>query len=1093
MPYLLLSLALLANGDGVTVDLGAAVLRLDDRGRLAELTDKATRTNYAVAGTPFCRLETRTATRLPASATAAGDRVTIAFEGGARLVLRVAPGDGFAVFTVVALDGIDPAEVEWLRLADLRVRELPTVAGVINRATNGAFNAAVMATTINVQGAPLAARTSSGDKPGVTSDFRPVADDVKEGQRAALFEAESTLDTKDGWSVRYGPFARAVDLTGLKAIKAWIHGDGQGELLKFQLSDGKQARDQYLPITFTGWREVTLTEHQYEIDLANVRGLHYYYNGLPAKTRVACRIDSVRAVVAGPEGDREIFLEGFENGDSPLWGGEGVALRATVHRQHGLTPAGFGVIAGPAARFAETVAAFELAAGLPSPRFAGEWGRDSLWAKRSYLFITGFGEADTDEVIAWAKRGGFGMILIGGGCWHVSHGHHEINPRFFPDGLPSLQRSVAKMKAAGLRVGLHFLAPAVYPNDPYATPKPDPRLVKDRSLTLAEGLDAKADFVPTTTAPTGFPTEDGGYTGSGTILQIGDEMISYAGINTTAPYGFTGCRRGFNGTVAAAHAAGDQVDHLLRSYGYFLYDLDSTLADEVIGNVCRTANAIEADMLYFDGSERLQGDHWYYNAKLQSKYHQHLKNKNTFLQGSSYSHYSWHMIPRTASADGHGDLKGYLDERSAHFGWYDNNLMPLDIGWYYLYDPELTADSFDYILQKCLGWGASLSLQTNPKQLREHPEAGAIFDLVNAYERLRLSGKITAEVREKLREPKREYRLLRDPLRLRRTVYGEWAESSPEADAVELDAAPAVPDARLGFDLICGGLSRPGPHYQSAEALTLETFASLKPYIGDRQNEFETFVIGTGKAGSTSGGVTAEFALEDGAPGGGKCARFTATSTLPTAGGWASIGRRLDPPLDLTWHQGLGFWLKGDGHGGAFKLQVRQNENATDYYTTNDFSGWRYLQLVRPDKPSPLPMDYTAVNYLIFYYNNLPAKSKVSCCIAGVKVLRALDTAQITDPRLRLGDQTITFKATLNEGDRLRYLPPGPPLLYAKGGATKSLPAPAPLTLTAATKATIAPTGATAARLKARLVQDGSEEILLPEDALKAPPPELRR
>ena len=39
------------------------------------------------------------------------------------------------------------------------------------------------------------------------------------------------------------------------------------------------------------------------------------------------------------------------------------------------------------------------------------------------------------------------------------------------------------------------------------------------------------------------------------------------------------------------------------------------------------------------------------------------------LQASSFSHYSWHILARSASADGHGDLKGYLDERSPGFDY----------------------------------------------------------------------------------------------------------------------------------------------------------------------------------------------------------------------------------------------------------------------------------------------------------------------------------------------------------------------------------------------------------------------------------------
>ena len=80
--------------------------------------------------------------------------------------------------------------------------------------------------------------------------------------------------------------------------------------------------------------------------------------------------------------------------------------------------------------------------------------------------------------------------------------------------------------------------------------------------------------------------------------------------------------------------------------------------------------------------------------------YERLRRKDILLQGSSYSHFSWHLISRVASADGHGDVKRTLDERIGWFRDYAANLMPFDIGCYCVYDPRASADQFDYILQK---------------------------------------------------------------------------------------------------------------------------------------------------------------------------------------------------------------------------------------------------------------------------------------------------------------------------------------------------------------------------------------------------------
>ncbi len=786
----------------------------------------------------------------------------------------------------------------------------------------------------------------------------------------------------------------------------------------------------------------------------------------------ACYSDDFAVAVMGTH------INVRQNVEGPSGANGTVTLRADTVAEHGIQPAGFGLIAAPREELPKAIEALELAAGLPSPHPGGVWSKLSPYTKESYLFITGMHESDVDLVIEWAKRGGFTTVLIGGD-WSRTHGHHEINTAEYPDGLPSLQRAARKFKDAGLRVGLHFLAAAVYLDDAYVTPVPDDRLVVDARLKLAADVDAAADFIPTTEPPSSFPAEDGGYMGKGLYVRIGDEIIQYSSLKLDEPYGLAGCQRGALGTQAASHAAGDGAAHLLRSYGYFLYDLDSTLAEEVIGNVCRVANAIEADMLYFDGSELLQGDHWYYNAKLQSMYYERLNNKDTFLQGSSYSSYSWHLISRTASADGHGDVKGYLDERTPSFQWYDANLMPLDIGWYYIYDPAVTADQFEYILQRCVGFNSSISVQTNPSQLRTHPEAGNIFDLVHLYDQLRHSGEVSDEVRALLREPKREYRYLNDPPRLRRVQYGQWQDwTGPH------EVSPAGAGAVLGFDLRCGGLTRPGPSYESPEAVMLESFDDLAPYRNGPADRPVTEVT-TDAIGGCLPGVTQSLSLAAGeGPTGGTCGRYTATSTLPGTDGWSAAGKRFDPPLDLSFHQAIGFWLRGDGNGGAFKLQLQDGAGATDYYIQNDFTEWRYVQVLRPTEPQPLPIDYSHITGIMLYYNGLPGQKTVTCWVDDIKALPAVDAAELVNPVLTVGDARVEVPITLAEGDRLLCIPGAPVEVVRPGTPERTrldvfvgvpLAGPSPVVLSTAGPAT--------GQMRARLIEDLPEELALPRVA----------
>lgn len=744
---------------------------------------------------------------------------------------------------------------------------------------------------------------------------------------------------------------------------------------------------------YSGFAILGLTELAFKDAIERIRFFCLPVQGLatPGGAMNACYDDQFAVAVMGTEINVHATLSGAPGH---------LLLAADVLIKHGLQPAGVGIIACPRDKFEKTIERFERAAGLPSPHPGGVWSKLSPQTKRSYLFIAKFKESDTEDVIAFATRGGFGTILISQDSWCGSTGHYPINTKAFPGGLKELKNTIARMKRAGFQVGLHFLAPSILPPDSYLTPVPDPRLVRDAHAELSADVDPKANFIPTSEMPESFPAEGGGETGPGTIIQIGQELIQYRERSMQAPYGFRGCTRGLYGTAATAHKRTERADHLLQSYGYFLFDMDSTLLGEVAENFARVANACEIDMVYWDGSERLQGDHWYYNAKLHRAFYDRLKNKDMLLQGSTYSHFSWHIVSRFASADGHGDLKGYLDRRSVQFADYRRNLMPIDIGWYYVYDTKSSMDQYEYILNKCLGYDASFSLQTSPAVIRSHPYIGSVVDMVGAYERLRLKGHFSEDLRRLLRVPQVDYHL--DDSRLKRVVYTPWQT------VMDLDGKTNVWDidikegpCRVGLQLKVGegGWLQSGASYTASGSKLLEDFHDSRSY---RQVE------------GTRPGVT--HATKPSHRG----VVYTANSTLKVSEGWSYVGKRFNPPLDLSSHKGVGFWLCGDGKGGLFKLQMGDDKSAIDYYIANDYLGWRYHQLARPSRD---PIDFRRVSSLTWYFNNLPPQSSVTCEVAGVRALPALDEPTLDQPSLTIGASSLSWPVSLHPGQTLVHWP----------------------------------------------------------------------
>ncbi|MFH1267631.1 MAG: hypothetical protein ABIK89_18090 [Planctomycetota bacterium] len=1024
-----------------TLDLGTAKLGVDAEGYVTRL-ELADGTAWPSSGQPALWLETDEGRLFPESVVLSGDKLVVVFEGGSRAEFQVSRHRGFAIFDLTAFT--TSAKVERFRLFSLATPPDASSLGALNGALWGSSVLAVMAAEPNVRAFGSRLGHHQSDRAGCRHEFVQI-DEAKAGQHAARFTA--TSDQKPGgWSMRGKILPRPLDLSGCRAIRAWVRGDGKGEQLKIQLFDGRGGyRDNYLTIDFEGWRQVTLADTAINsVRYDRVTTLNVYYNGLPPSEAVTCDVDQIEAVLQRDGAEEIVVLEDFESRESPWWSPGAATLDVETYDKYGIEPARFGLIACPQAELTETIERFELAAGMPSPRPSGVWNKRSPWVDRSYFFLTGFGETQFDEALAIAQRGGFHTILIGQGSWCQTTGHYEVNRNNFPDGVEGLKRTVQKFKEAGFRVGLHFLGASIYSPDPYLTPVPDPRLVKDAFTTLAADVDAAADFLPTPSAPTGFPEEDGSYLGDGTVLQIGDELIRYGERAMEPPLGFRKCQRGYLGTQAAAHKKDDPVAHLARSYGYHMFDMDTSLLDEVAANFAKVANACEVDMLYFDGSERLQGDHWYYNARLHKAFYDKLDNKDMLLQASSFSHYSWHMLARSASADGHGDLKGYLDERSSWFDSLARGGMPLDIGWYYGYDTAATLDMYEYVLGATIGYDSSMSFQVSPSAAAKHPFTGEILNLIARYEKLRLSGRVDDEMKARLRidpvlggqkEPeerdrlldhRREYRLLgpEGQEAFQRVVYGRWHEVTGADGAnnvwpVSVNEGPA----RVGVQVQAqaGPWLKPGPAYSAEDALALETFDDLAPYAGNPNAASDVRVLEPGEAGSVLDGVTQHVELrDDDAREGPRYAVYTATSTLPAVGGWSVIQKRFDPPLDLSRHKGIGFWLRGDGRGGAFKLQLRDDKGATDYYVQNDFVGWRYQQLARPASD---PIDYSKVSYLAFYYNSLPAETAIACGIDDVKALGRLDTRAIVDPYVEVAGRRIGWKGSLSEGQYLVLWP----------------------------------------------------------------------
>ena len=190
------------------------------------------------------------------------------------------------------------------------------------------------------------------------------------GSAAGVYTARNDREARLGaWAKLSREFTDPLDLSERQGIGVWVHGDGRGEVLNFQVKSPESvalgAGEHYVVVDFEGWRYFELVEFEgrrcgdytwpYSHDLyaifresvnyGSVGALNIWYNNLPPGEDVACRIGPVKALplVSAPlcrpwievDGARMAFPADVEPGsyieynsadDCALYGREGEPL-----------------------------------------------------------------------------------------------------------------------------------------------------------------------------------------------------------------------------------------------------------------------------------------------------------------------------------------------------------------------------------------------------------------------------------------------------------------------------------------------------------------------------------------------------------------------------------------------------------------------------------------------------------------------------------------------------------------------------------------------------------------------------------------------
>ncbi|MFN4179113.1 MAG: hypothetical protein ACK4I8_02270, partial [Armatimonadota bacterium] len=667
----------------------------------------------------------------------------------------------------------------------------------------------------------------------------------------------------------------------------------------------------------------------------------------------------------------------------------------------------------------------------------GPFALDAEETRGSYVFAV-VSEANVDEWIGLCKKAGIALIHMIG--WDSSYGHYQPRKELFPNGLTGLKEVVGKIHAAGLMAGLHVHF-GVSPHDLFVSPVPDKRLKKDAIFTLAESVDEKATFIPTTEPPKGLDVI-WAFASRGNVVQIGNELIQYAALSEDPP-GFANCRRGAFGTKPSPHDKGETVEHLYCRYTVFFPDENSSLVDEIAENIAKVVNTCGIDMVYMDGAEGMPGG-WYGVSKMRAAIFRRLRGR-VMVEASEWGYHSWTFHSRIGAWDHpNWGLKRFIDIHcKANEEYRTSCLLPAQLGWWAILGPNENTyaelpDEVEYLCCKALAYDMPMSFQGIGLGEPWNARQDEYLELIGRYERLRLARYFPEEVKAKLKAEGEEFRLVQ-------TADGGWAFIPTDylkhkitglgdgSNVWRLRNRFATQPLRLRIRVL--DVAAP---YDSLDSLVLVDF---------QESGWTT----EGAAGITCSLVPSTEQVKVGKVSGCYKAR---SDRKERKGAWAKVTKTFSPPLDLRKFGAIGVWIYGDGKGEVLNFQLT---NPPQYWTTFDehyvvvdFTGWRYFELHLKERDAERHGDYQwpysdiyaiyrnplirhAVSGLTIYYNNLPPNEEVRCYISPIKALPVTKT-KLSNPTVSINGKKFTFPVTLESGHYLEFLPPTDGRLYDERG-----------------------------------------------------------
>ncbi len=409
---------------------------------------------------------------------------------------------------------------------------------------------------------------------------------------------------------------------------------------------------------------------------------------------------------------------------------------------------------------------FDLPRGVQSRR-SGRLNSSALWTSDAT-------PKNIDKYIEIAKTAGFSYILFYFTSFYKRISGYRLCANYdysddYPNGDEDVKTVLAKVRAAGLTPGIHFLQTHIGICSRYVTPVADHRLHLTRHFTLAKPL-SETD----TTVFVEEPTVDAPMHEDCRVLQFGGELIHYESYTDEPPYAFLGCKRGHFDTNVISHPLGQIGGTLdISEFGATSVYLnqDSSLADEIGDKLAHLYN-LGFEFCYMDGSEGAKEPFDYHVSNAQYRVIKKFNKPPLFVEGAAKTHFGWHWLSGgnafdTFPCDTFKDLiVEFPFEEARHMR---EDFTRVNFGWWQYYrdtQPDIyefgtsRAAAFDCpVTMLCPGFSSNPVESAQSSIFDENRRTKDNLEVVRRWEEYRPC--LTEEQKKMLRDPKQEHTLLK--------------------------------------------------------------------------------------------------------------------------------------------------------------------------------------------------------------------------------------------------------------------------------------------------------------------------------------------